>query len=269
VIAYYADRRYLMLYTLKEPAIQKALAGARVLVWDAPTWLALPPDRVPAIEARVAADFSAAAQVRNGSSGRYDLRTQTMIEFSEFQNNSSLTRTARALFKRRSFARSVALTTKLPDGGLLGAARGLLQINRGDAVGIIGSNGSGKSTVLKLISRIIYPTSGVVTTRGRVAALLELGAGFHPDLTGRENIDLNGAILGLRRQEVRRQANDIIAFSELERFIDVPIRNYSSGMMMRLGLRRRHGLSARDPAHRRSACCRGPGFPGPVHAPHS
>lgn len=108
-------------------------------------------------------------------------------------------------------------------------------INRGDAVGIIGSNGSGKSTVLKLISRIIYPTTGVVTTCGRVAALLELGAGFHPDLTGRENIDLNGSILGLRRQEVRRQADQIIAFSELERFIDVPIRNYSSGMMMRLG----------------------------------
>jgi lipopolysaccharide transport system ATP-binding protein len=108
-------------------------------------------------------------------------------------------------------------------------------INRGDAVGIIGSNGSGKSTVLKLISRIIYPNSGAVTTRGRVAALLELGAGFHPDLTGRENIDLNGSILGLRRQDVRRQADEIIAFSELERFIDVPIRNYSSGMTMRLG----------------------------------
>jgi ABC-type polysaccharide/polyol phosphate transport system ATPase subunit len=108
-------------------------------------------------------------------------------------------------------------------------------IDRGDAVGIIGSNGSGKSTVLKLIARIIYPTSGIMTTCGRVAALLELGAGFHSDLTGRENIDLNGSILGLRRQDVRRQADEIIAFSELERFIDVPIRNYSSGMMMRLG----------------------------------
>ena len=109
------------------------------------------------------------------------------------------------------------------------------KINKGDAVGIIGSNGSGKSTVLKLISRIIYPTSGTVTTDGRVAALLELGAGFHPDLTGRENIDLNGSILGLRRQQVRSRVDEIIAFSELERFIDVPIRNYSSGMLMRLG----------------------------------
>lgn len=109
------------------------------------------------------------------------------------------------------------------------------KIERGDAVAIIGSNGSGKSTVLKLISRIIYPTSGAVSIRGRVAALLELGAGFHPDLTGRENIDLTGSILGLRRQQVRRQVDEIIAFSELDRFIDVPIRNYSSGMLMRLG----------------------------------
>lgn len=109
------------------------------------------------------------------------------------------------------------------------------KIERGDAVAIIGSNGSGKSTVLKLISRIIYPTSGAVYTHGRVAALLELGAGFHPDLTGRENIDLTGSILGLRRHQVRRQVDEIIAFSELDRFIDVPIRNYSSGMLMRLG----------------------------------
>ena len=108
-------------------------------------------------------------------------------------------------------------------------------IDKGDAVGIVGSNGSGKSTVLKLISRIIYPNAGAVTVRGRVAALLELGAGFHPDLTGRENIDLTGSILGLRRRQVRSQVDEIISFSELERFIDVPIRNYSSGMLMRLG----------------------------------
>ncbi len=110
-----------------------------------------------------------------------------------------------------------------------------LEIKKGEALGVIGANGSGKSTILKLIARIIYPTSGVVTVRGRVAALLELGAGFHPDLTGRENIALNGSILGLRRRQVRSQIDEIIAFSELERFIDVPIRNYSSGMLMRLG----------------------------------
>ncbi len=109
------------------------------------------------------------------------------------------------------------------------------KIEPGAAVGIIGSNGSGKSTVLKLISRIIHPNAGVITVQGRVAALLELGAGFHPDLTGRENIDLNGSILGLRRADIRSRVGEIVAFSELERFIDVPVRNYSSGMLMRLG----------------------------------
>ncbi|MDQ1300432.1 MAG: lipopolysaccharide transport system ATP-binding protein [Chloroflexota bacterium] len=109
------------------------------------------------------------------------------------------------------------------------------QVGAGESVALIGTNGSGKSTALKLISCIIQPTSGTVSAHGRVAALLELGAGFHPDLTGRENILLNGSILGLSRGFVRRQTDEIIAFSELERFIDVPVRNYSSGMMMRLG----------------------------------
>jgi ABC-type polysaccharide/polyol phosphate transport system ATPase subunit len=108
-------------------------------------------------------------------------------------------------------------------------------VERGDAVGIIGANGSGKSTVLKLMSRIIYPTSGQIVVSGRVAALLELGAGFHPDLTGRENVELTASILGLHRAQVRREFGRIVDFSELERFIDVPIRNYSSGMLMRLG----------------------------------
>jgi len=109
------------------------------------------------------------------------------------------------------------------------------QVKTGESVALIGANGSGKSTVLKLISRIITPTSGVLTVQGRVAALLELGAGFHPDLTGRENIALNGSILGLSRAFIRRQIDEIIAFSELEQFIDMPVRNYSSGMAMRLG----------------------------------
>lgn len=109
------------------------------------------------------------------------------------------------------------------------------QVGTGESVALIGTNGSGKSTALKLISRILPPTSGVLTVNGRVAALLELGAGFHPDLTGRENIALNGSILGLSRRFIRRQTDEIIAFSELERFIDVPVRNYSSGMLMRLG----------------------------------
>lgn len=109
------------------------------------------------------------------------------------------------------------------------------RVEEGETVGIIGPNGAGKSTVLKLISRIIEPTSGRIAVRGRVGALLELGAGFHPDLTGRENIYLNGSILGLSRAEIRRRLDDIIGFAELERFIDVPVKHYSSGMYVRLG----------------------------------
>ena len=105
----------------------------------------------------------------------------------------------------------------------------------GETVGLIGPNGAGKSTVLKLISRIIKPTSGRIEVNGRVGALLELGAGFHPDLTGRENVYLNGAILGLSRAEIQRKLDDIVAFAELERFIDVPVKHYSSGMYVRLG----------------------------------
>jgi len=108
-------------------------------------------------------------------------------------------------------------------------------VERGEMVGLIGPNGAGKSTVLKLISRIIGPTSGQIKVNGRVGALLELGVGFHPDLTGRENIYLNGSILGLSRAELQRRLDAIIAFAELEHFIDVPVRHYSSGMYVRLG----------------------------------
>lgn len=108
-------------------------------------------------------------------------------------------------------------------------------IPAGETVGILGPNGSGKSTILKLISRIIDPTRGVITLSGRLSALLELGAGFHPDLTGRENIFLNGSILGLDRKAMRRKLDDIIAFADIGEFIDVPIRSYSSGMQVRLG----------------------------------
>jgi ABC-2 type transport system ATP-binding protein len=108
-------------------------------------------------------------------------------------------------------------------------------VEPGTTVGIIGSNGSGKSTVLKLIARILHPNGGQVWSQGRISALLELGTGFHPDYTGRENIFLNGALLGLRRDLIRRRLNDIISFAGLERFIDNPVKTYSSGMYMRLG----------------------------------
>jgi len=108
-------------------------------------------------------------------------------------------------------------------------------VQRGETMGFIGPNGAGKSTVLKLISRIIEPTSGRIEANGRVGALLELGAGFHHDLTGRENVYLNGSILGLKRHEIGQHLESIVEFAELSRFIDIPIRNYSSGMLMRLG----------------------------------
>jgi lipopolysaccharide transport system ATP-binding protein len=122
-----------------------------------------------------------------------------------------------------------------PERGLWALRDVNFAVEPGESIAFIGVNGSGKSTILKLISRVITPTRGDIVVRGRVTALLELGAGFHPDLTGRENIDLNGSILGLSRASIREQFDDIVAFSELERFIDVPVRSYSSGMLMRLG----------------------------------
>jgi ABC-type polysaccharide/polyol phosphate transport system ATPase subunit len=109
------------------------------------------------------------------------------------------------------------------------------QVQPGEMVGVIGANGAGKSTALKLVSRIIAPTKGQVHVNGKVTGLLELGAGFHPDLSGRENIYLNGAMLGIKRAKIEGLLDEIIAFSELEQFIDAPVKHYSSGMYMRLG----------------------------------
>ena len=107
-------------------------------------------------------------------------------------------------------------------------------IEQGEIVGVLGSNGAGKSTLLKILSRITAPTSGRIELYGRVGSLLEVGTGFHPELTGRENIYLNGAILGMKQEEINRKLDEIIAFSEIERFIDTPVKYYSTGMYMRL-----------------------------------
>ena len=109
-----------------------------------------------------------------------------------------------------------------------------LEINQGDRVGIIGRNGAGKSTLLKMLSRIIEPTSGKISIKGRISSLLEVGTGFHPELTGRENIFLNGSILGMRHHEITRKFDEIVAFADVERFLDTPVKHYSSGMYMRL-----------------------------------
>ena len=128
-----------------------------------------------------------------------------------------------------------------PDGGAAGLERRHVldgvsfQVAHGETVGLIGRNGSGKSTLLGLMARIYRPTGGRLTVRGRVAPLLELGAGFHPDLTGVENVYFNAAVLGLTRPQTAARFDAIVAFAELENSIDMPVRNYSSGMLLRLG----------------------------------
>jgi len=136
---------------------------------------------------------------------------------------------------RGSVGRLTGRSREQSEGDTLWALRDLsLTIREGEVVGLIGHNGAGKSTLLKILSRIVEPTTGWADVTGRAGSLLEVGTGFHPELTGRENIFLNGAILGMRRAEIRNRFDEIVAFADIERFLDTPVKRYSSGMSVRL-----------------------------------
>lgn len=146
------------------------------------------------------------------------------------------------MYRRRHHGQStlksaaLSLIGKRPPREEFWALRGVsFAVNRGETLGVIGNNGAGKSTLLGLITGTITPTEGTIESRGRISSLLELGAGFHPDLSGRENVYLNGSILGLKKKDISRKFDDIVGFAELEEFIDMPVKHYSSGMFVRLG----------------------------------
>jgi len=137
---------------------------------------------------------------------------------------------------KKPIARLRGRRNGIPESQILWALKDVnFNIEPGSALGLVGPNGSGKTTSLKLLSKITFPTSGKVHINGRISALIELGAGFHPDLTGRENVYLNGAILGMKREEIDKRFDQIVDFSGIERFIDTPVKRYSSGMYVRLG----------------------------------
>ena len=153
----------------------------------------------------------------------YAIRVRNLDK--KFKINSDKPRTLKekVLFSRRNKVEMISILKNIS-----------LDIKKGETVALIGTNGSGKSTLLKLMTKIIYPTSGKIEINGKLTSLLELGAGFHPDFTGRENIYFNAAIFGLTKQQIERRIDEIIEFSELGDFIDNPVRTYSSGMYMRL-----------------------------------
>jgi lipopolysaccharide transport system ATP-binding protein len=163
---------------------------------------------------------------------RYQLRHRPGLEYPTFRDEVSATlrRTVERLLHPSRHLRQ----TNQKRESFWALRRVSFSVERGEKVGVIGRNGAGKTTLLKILSRITEPTAGRVTINGRVACLLEVGTGFHPELTGRENVYLNGAILGMERTEIRRAFDEIVAFAEVERFLDTPVKRYSSGMYVRL-----------------------------------
>lgn len=163
---------------------------------------------------------------------------ETLIDLPRFlwhkTKNKVLGKSAELVLKHNSSAEQDALDPDTPAGSFWALRDINLEIKHGEVVGIIGRNGAGKSTLLKIISRITSPTTGKIELYGRVGSLLEVGTGFHPELSGRENIYLNGAILGMRKTEIDRKFDEIVAFAETEKFLDTPIKKYSSGMRVRL-----------------------------------
>src|SRR5438046_2724948 len=160
-----------------------------------------------------------------------------VVEINQLGKKYKIKKTDRYLALRDTIAYSVKNIFKRTSSDKIDfwALRDInLKIEAGERLGIIGKNGAGKSTLLKLLSRVTYPTTGEALIRGRLASLLEVGTGFHPELTGRENIYLNGAILGMRKTEITSKFDEIVAFSEVEKFLDTPVKRYSSGMYVRL-----------------------------------
>src|SRR5512138_1532474 len=155
---------------------------------------------------------------------------------------TDVTKIYRRFAQRRQFAtlksallKGTVMRDLRPDETFAAVSDVSFKVRKGITYGIIGRNGSGKSTMLKLVAGITKPTSGTVTVRGRVSALIELGAGFHPEISGRENVFINGIMLGLTKREISRRFDEIVDFAELQEFIDAPVKTYSSGMYMRLG----------------------------------